>query len=153
MLTCDSIDTGKKQIYKLAITDDKRIAMNLGIDYGRHIEVLGDLYVYNLEHAFYDDLLDQMLTTIEPTENTQFVLLDVIDYELHMYGNHYRIYWDTDEHHRTYDGISPTSIFLKNEINITTDMLLDNQIALDDHFYLIVPARVDEDEAIEGNSE
>ena len=149
LLTCDSIDTGKKQIYKLAITDDKRIAMNLGIDYGRHIEVLGDLYVYNLEHAFYDDLLDQMLTTIEPTENTQFVLLDVIDYELHMYGNHYRIYWDTDEHHRTYDGISPTSIFLKNEINITTDMLLDNQIALDDHFYLIVPARVDEDEAIE----
>ena len=148
LLTCDSIDTGKKQIYKLAVKGDERVAMNLGIDYGRHIEVLGDLYVYNLEHTFYDDLLDQMLTDIEPTEDTQFVLLDVIDYELHMYGNHYRIYWDAERHHRTYDGISSSSIFLKNERNVTTDMLVDNQVELDPHFYLIVPARVDADEAI-----
>ena len=149
LLTCDSIDTGKKQIYKLAVKGDERVAMNLGIDYGRHIEVLGDLYVYNLEHTFYDDLLDQTLTDIEPTEDTQFALLDVIDYELHMYGNHYRIYWDAEKHHRTYDGNSSSSIFLKNERNVTTDMLIDNQVELDPHFYLLVPARVDADEAID----
>lgn len=148
LLTCESIDTGKKQIYKLALPDDPRTSMKLGTDYGRGIEVLGDLYVYNLEHTFYDDLLDDMLQEIDPSENTQFVLLDVIDYELHMYGNHYRIYWDAEAGHRTYDGFSSASIFLGNEKNVTTDQLVAQEVSLDDTFYLLVPARVPAKEAI-----
>lgn len=147
-LTSESIDTGKTQLYKLALPGDPRVAMKLGTDYGPGIEVPGDLYAYNLEYSFYDGLLDEMLTDISPDEETQFVLLDVINYELHLYGNHYKIYWNTRTEHRTYDSKDPDSIFLENERDVTTQQICSGQARLDSHFYLLVPARVDASLAI-----
>lgn len=147
----EKIDTGKKEIHKLAMAKDIRLAMNLGTNYGPKVEVMGDLYTYNLEHSFYDDLLDQALEKINPTEDDHFYLLDIIYYETHMIGNRYNIYWNSRLQNRTYDGEDKDSIYLKNEKSITTEELTKKSIkslSLEDTFYLMVVDRVDERKAI-----
>ena len=122
--------------------------MSLGTNFGLGYEVYGDLYSYNYEHVFYDDLLDQAFAQIQPESDTQLLLLDVIYYELHVSGNRYPIYWNTRTEHRTYDGTDPDSIYLENHYEVTTRSICNGEIHLDSVFYLLVPARVDESEAI-----
>ena len=153
LLTCDRVDTGKKPMYKLAMPGDIRPGMNLGGDYGPGISVMGDLYTYNLEYAFYDDLLDQALTDISPTEDDAFYSLDIIYYEWHLYGNHYNIYWNTRLQKRTYDGDDPDSIYFEDHRDITTAeicSLTPDDSELPDHFYLLVADRVDPKKAVAG---
>ena len=145
--TSESIDSGKKPIYKLALPGDVRIGMALGSDFGRGYEVYGDLYAYNLEHNFYDSLLDEAMTEIKPESDTQLILLDVIYYETHLTGNRYPIYWNTRTEKRTYDGSDPDSIFLVNNPFVTTDEISSGDYDLDPNFYLIVPGRIDATEA------
>ena len=140
----DSLYSGQKEIYKLSLPNDPRPSMGLGAYFGRGYQVYGDLYVYNLEYTFQDDLLDRILDGIDPDEKTEIVLLDVIDYEFHISGayNHYPIYWNTRERHRTYDGQDKDSIFLKNVNSFSTDEIVSHKLKKLNDFYLIVPARV-----------
>lgn len=149
LLTSDQIDTGKKTMYKVALAGDSRPGMNIGKDYGPGYEVVGDLYAYNLEYSFYDDLLDQALTAIQPEEDDQFVLLDVMWYELHLWGNKYDIYWNTRTNSRTYDGTDPDSILLNRQWDVFTTDIVNGNFAFESKFYMIVPARVDATAALE----
>ena len=74
ILYADSINTGKKEIYKLAYKSDKRAGMNIvsGVD-GKY-PILGDLYAYNLEYSFYDDLLDRAFKKIGFFKNKKCIL-------------------------------------------------------------------------------
>lgn len=150
-LSSAQIYTGKTEHYKMSVSKDDRPGMNLGTSYGKGIEVLGDLYTYNMEHAFYDDLLQKMLIDINPTSKDQFFVLDIIDYELHLSGSanrNYKIYWNSKTQQRTYNGNDEDSIYL-NEKSITTDELRDKNTDLPNQFYLIVVSRVDAANAIE----
>lgn len=149
IFTSESAYSGKKPIYMLALPGDTRVAMKLGSDFGKGYMVYGDLFTYNYEHVFYDDLLDQALAEIAPEPDTQLVLLDVIYYEMHLNGNRYPIYWNTRTKHRTYDGSDPDSIFLGNNPYVTTDWICEKIVKFDDEFHLMVPARVDPSTAIE----
>lgn len=144
------INTGKTNRYKLTISKDNRPGMNLGTDYGKGIEVFGDLFAYNLEHAFYDDLLQDMLFDISPDSETNFYVLDIIDYELYMCGSanrNYKIYWNTKTKKRTYNSDNKHCVYL-NEKSITSQELFDKDLNLPDMFYLIVVSRIDESKAI-----
>ena len=145
------INTGKMNFYKLAISRDSRQGMNLGVDYGEGYESLGDLYCYNLQYSFYDDLLEKALTQIKPTKKDKFFVLDVIDYELQISGNSqrtYKIYWDTSKNKRTYKENSPYTIYL-NEKSITSKELIKcKKKDLEKSFYLIVPDRIDASKAL-----
>ena len=149
----DSFDTGKKNIYKLCMPGDTKTGMNLGENYAG-MQVIGDLYAYNMEYAFYDNLLDQMLTEIHPTESDTFYVLDIIDYELHLCGSanrNYKIYWNTQTQNRTYDKKSKESIYL-NETSIRTEDLCASEIGtldMPEKFYLIAVSRIDATKAIE----
>ncbi len=147
------IDTGKKKMYKIATSRDERPGMNLGMSYGEGICVLGDLYTYNLEYSFYDDLLSKMLQDINPSIEDTFYVLDIIDYELHMCGSanrNYKIYWNSRTKKRTYNSYDKDSIYL-NERSITSDQLENSSLEenkLPDNFYLIVVDRVDAKRAV-----
>ena len=143
VFTSESIDTGKKQIYRLVPPGDTRPGMNLGKDYGPGYEIVCDLHTYNLEHSYYDSLLDDILTEIQPDEDTCFYQLDVMWYETHMNGNKYDIYWNTRTNNRTYDGNDPDSIFLKERYDVFTADICAGHWDFPDTFYLLVPARVD----------
>lgn len=152
----ESLNTGKIELYKLAMPNDSRSGMNLGEGYGTS-QVLGDLYTYNLQHAFYDDLLEQALEEIQPTENDQFYVLDMIDYELHMAGSankNYKIYWDQKSCSRTYDNSKESMIYL-NETSLTTEQFEKDihNLQLPPKFYLIVASRIDSDKAIKNIKE
>ena len=150
LLTSESIDTGKKPIYKLALSGDTRPGMNIGKDYGPGYVVVCDLFAYNLEHSYYDSLIDDVLTQIQPDENTQFLQLDIMWYETHIYGNKYRIYWNTRTNSRTYDANDPDSIFLGKQLDVFTKDICAGNFAAEDTFYLLVPARVDPTDAKQG---
>lgn len=145
------INTGKMNLYKLAISRDSRQGMNLGVDYGEGYESLGDLYTYNLQYSFYDDLLEKAFTKIHPTKKDKFFVLDVIDYELQISGNTqrtYKIYWDTSKNIRTYKENPPYTIYL-NEKSITSKELIKcKKKELEKSFYLIVPDRIDSSKAL-----
>ena len=147
-----SIDTGKKQIYKVAFGSDTRPGMNLGGTYGLGLEVMGDVYTYNLEYSMYDSLLQKLLSEINPTEEDNFYVLDILDYELHMcgsYNRNYKIYWNSRLKRRTYDSEDKDSIYL-NEHELLSEYLLNTpkgKLDLPKHFYLMVVDRVNSDDA------
>lgn len=146
----DGVYSGKKNIFKLALPNDSRLSMSIGAGYGKGYQVYCDLYVYNLEYGFLDDLLDKLLDDINPNEHFTLVILDVIDYEYHINGTdmHYPIYWNTRERHRTYDGNDADSIYFSDVVSVTTDDILSENSELKDRFYLLVPARIDSRKAI-----
>lgn len=147
-----SIDTGKKQIYKVAFGSDTRPGMNLGGTYGLGLEVMGDVYTYNLEYSMYDSLLQKLLSEINPTEEDNFYVLDILDYELHMcgsYNRNYKIYWNSRLKRRTYDSEDKDSMYL-NEHELLSEYLLNTpkgKLDLPKHFYLVVVDRVNSDDA------
>lgn len=149
MLTTKSFYTGKINMYKLAVPWDQRPGMNLGIGYGPNIEVMSDLYTYNMEYAFYDDLLTQGLQAIAPTGEDPFYVLDIIDYELHIsgsYSRNYKIYWNQRLQKRTYDKWDKDSIYLDVD-SITTQELCSAELGnlwFADKLHLVVVDRVDE---------
>lgn len=148
----ESIATGKKEVYRLASAGDNRSGMRLGKKFGEGIEVIGDLYVYNYEYTFYDDLLEQMLIAINPTEKDTFLILDIMGYELNLKGEQYKIYWNTRTQKRTYDGSDKDSIYLENSSSIITESLCnepEGELMLPDKFHMIVVSRVDGTKAIE----
>lgn len=154
ILICETTNTGKKNMYKLAVPNDPRQGMNIGTDYGDGIEVIGDAYAYNFEYHFYDDLVNQALAKIQPDSKDAIYILDILDYEFHISGNTnrtYKIYWNPKSNRRTYSANNSENIYL-NVCNITTDSLDKNQeysIKLPKTFYLIVADRIDETKTLD----
>ena len=145
-----AIDTGVKKLYRLALDADDRPGMNLGRWYGPGYGSVGDIYAYNLEYNFIDGLLQMVLSEIKPSESDRFYVLDVIDYEYHLHGNQYFIYWNTRENHFTYDGSDSDSILLSTG-SITSEELISGEpysINMGIDFYLVVSYRVDDVNAI-----
>lgn len=140
-----AINTGTNLLYKLAVDEDERVSMSLGTDYGEGYEVVGDIYAYNMEYNYYNDLILEAMKTINPQKEDMFYVVDIYDYEFHLNGMQYPIYWNRRTQKMSYDGYDQDSFLLK-ETNITTielcDQLLSGQFT-DNEFYLLTPARVD----------
>ena len=143
-----SIDTGKKQIYRLGINNDDRFGMNLGKDYGLGFPIMCDLYSYNLEYSFYDNLLEKAFSKVKLKNNDKIYVLDVFEYELHIAGSanrNYKIYWNTDTGKRTYN--NEGNLYLDVQ-SITTDNIINNEVEFPEKFYIISVARVNDDKAL-----
>lgn len=147
--TTTSINMGKTNLYRLAVPSDLREGMNIGANFGYGYPVEGDIYTYNYQYSYYDPLLNTLFREINPTADDVFYVLDLYDYELHISGSfnrNYKIYWNTESGKRTYDKWNDNSIYL-NVTHTTTERI--NEIVtkeknkLAEHFYLIVPARID----------
>ena len=139
-----AIETGEKSIYKLALDDDDRIGMNLGQGmYGDYSSV-GDIYAYNLEYSYYNDLLQRLMTEIRPAKGDMFYSLDVIDYEFHIKGNKYPVYWQSGTHRFTYTE-GENGIYLNGGTLSTPEIegLPETKWTLGNRFYLVVAPRVD----------
>jgi len=145
--TTESVDTGKKQVYKLALPGDTRIGMTIGKHYGPGYEVICDLHTYNLEHSCYDSLIDDVLTEIQPNRGTGIYNLDVMWYEAHIRGNKYPIFWNVRTNNRTYDSNDPDVIYLDNYYDVFTYDICAGNWIFPETFYLLVPARVNPETA------
>lgn len=144
------IDTGKKTLYRLALDQDSRSGMNLGADYSEYTAV-GDIYAYNIEYSYYNSLIREAMTEIEPDKEDQFYILDLITYEMHLSGEQYPIYWNSRLGKMTYDGEDEDSILLSQESIKTEDLCAADigSLELEEEFYLVVAARVDEQAAVD----
>lgn len=159
ILYADSINTGQKEIYKLAYKSDKREGMNIvsGVD-GKY-PILGDLYAYNLEYSFYDDLLDCAFKKMDFSKTKNVFILDIIDYEINISGRNYggadcyKIYWDDKNKKRIFNSKDTEMLKVKT---LYSDFILsrgDKYLDTDNRFYFIVPARASNREVIDKISE
>ena len=107
-----------------------------------------DLYSYNLEYSFYDNLLEKAFSKVELKNNDKIYVLDVFEYELHIAGSanrNYKIYWNTDTGKRTYN--NEGNLYLDVQ-SITTDNIINNEVEFPEKFYIISVARVNDDKAL-----
>lgn len=130
---CDGLDTGKKEVYDLI--------------QGGHF--WGDAYAYNMEYNVYNDLIENTLREYEPSPNTPCYILDTGSYELNLSGVQYPIFWNARLGRLNYDWKDSDSLQLSvRDINTQFLLAAGAQIDLSEHFYLFVPARIDESEAL-----
>lgn len=157
------IETGKKRIYKYTVREEERPEINLGIGYGVG-EVLTDGFTVNYEHTFYSDLYQKILLEINPSQDVNFYVLDLCDYEIQICGSYnffsqdidirnskraYKVYWDTKAKKRTFKRNS--DCIQMYETSILTSQLEDSNVKdiLPKEFYLLAVARVNESKAID----
>ena len=138
LLHRSGIDTGTTQVKRLDFLWRE-------IYEGGYDIYFGDLYSYNLQGNFYDGIIDSMLEDIQPTKDTAFYVLDIYDYELHLHGMQYPMYWNARKQRMTYDGKDPDSIFLKEKEIFSKEALNYTREGLGKEFYLVVPARVSDE--------
>jgi len=131
---CKGVNTGQTKVYDL-------VGGN---------RFFGDAYAYNMEHNFYNSLIEKTLREIDPTRDDPCYVLDVGTYELHLNGMQYPIYWNVRTGRPTYDVKDPDSILLP-VYTISTKSLVakEGPLSLKDHMYLFVPARIDETKALQ----
>lgn len=153
-LYADSIDTGVKKIYKLAYKNDNRAGMNLASGLSGQYPIMGDIYAYNLEYSYYDNLLQQTLSKMDFSENSDIFVLDISLYELNINGRNYgggesyKIYWDEGNEKRTF---VQSGNKLLNVKQVYTENILNtanNNLKFGTSFYLIVPSRVEHEDVI-----
>lgn len=148
-LYANSIDTGVKKIYKLAYRNDNRSGMNLVSGIAGQYPVIGDVYAYNLEYSYYDNLLQQALSQMDFSENNDILVLDISLYELNINGRNYggsenyKIFWDEKNKKRTFvqsgnKELNVKQIYSENILNAQNDDLF-----VGTGFYLIVSARIE----------
>ena len=138
------VETGGLPLYKLSFDRDTR--EYLGKTYGRGYQCIGDLYAYNTQYLFYNSLIEEMVETVEPTNDAEYCVLDIAPYELHLSGSsQYTFYWDTEKKKMVYQKNNKSTIKIKEQ-GIVTDSI--EYVNFDNDFYLVVPSRVDEAEAL-----
>lgn len=137
---CEPLDLGNHKMYNLVlnklIDDDAELPWLP--------DTLGDVYVYNEEYSVYDDLFNDTLKYYNPQENIYCLVYKVDKYEIHPGGMHYWLYWNTAEQKQTYKK-SKNNIKIRGG-TITPRYLKKVQY---DEFILLVPARIDENRAVE----
>lgn len=144
----NTINTGSKQLYSLNLDNDDRESMNLYKNTG--YETISDLFVYNREYNYCNELINQAIKNINPDQNTKIYTLDIDEYEFHLRGIQYRIFWDSRKKEFTY--AKNNDSFVLNGGNIKTQEIINSdnlKHLLGDDFYIIVPFRVDAKDAIE----
>ncbi|MBU5477025.1 hypothetical protein KQI72_09910 [Eubacterium sp. MSJ-21] len=154
VLYADSINTGQKEIYKLAYKSDKRVGMNIVSGANGQYPIIGDVYAYNLEYSFYDDLLNRALNTMDFSKTKNVFILDIADYEINISGRNYggadcyKIYWDNKNKKRIFNSQDKEMLRVKT---LYSDFILlegEQYLDADNRFYLVVPARVNNIEVI-----
>lgn len=146
-LYADTIDTGVKKMYKLAYKGDDRAGMNLAGGAEGQYPILSDIYTYNLEYTFYDELLERTLELVNWDVAKKVYVLDISPYELNISGRgygDYRIYWDREKTYRTFEK--------EGNIYVDVGQLYSEEIVTEtnkeifekNYFYMIVPGRIDE---------
>lgn len=120
---------------------------------------MGDLYAYNLEYSFYDDLLDRAFKKMDFSKTKNVFILDIIDYEINISGRNYggadcyKIYWDDKNKKRIFNSKDTEMLKVKT---LYSDFILlrgDKYLDTDNRFYFIVPARASNREVIDKISE
>lgn len=142
------LETGNGVLYKLAFNSDDRKGMNIGMDYGKGYGSVGDVYAYNVQYNYYDTLIKKMMNEIQPDIFTKFYILDVVDYEMSLTGQQYPLFWDPEEHVLTYKQ-NDDSFMLNVQCVISGDIINGMTQPCESEFYLVVPYRVDENDAIQ----
>lgn len=150
--TTDAIELGHTKIYRLAVKADQRSGMTIGRDYATHDYTQCDIFCYNLQFAYADPLIESLLEDIKVSEKDKIFVLDEYEYEYHISGSwhrNYKIYWDNQKKRRTYEKANNIYVDVNN---LSTDEILywneTKNNELPRMFYMIVPARVDEKEAV-----
>jgi hypothetical protein len=142
---CKRIDTGEKQIYRLAYNGDDRAGMNLGTEVDEDYALICDIYSYNNEYSFYEGLIDDFYRDMV-TEEISVYTLNISPYEINLAGRgygSYNIYWDLEHQRRTFIYDEKTTILLYPQV--IYDQFMD-QYDLSDEFLVIVPGRIDSSE-------
>lgn len=154
ILYADSINTGQKKIYKLAYKDDDRIGMNIASGVNGQYPIIGDVYVYNLEYSFYDDLLDQALNKMDFSKTKNVFILDITDYEIDISGrnyggaNCYKIYWDEKHGRRIFNSQNTEMLNVRTIYSEYIIQMRKDYLDMEGKFYLLIPARVKNDDVI-----
>lgn len=117
---------------------------------GKYDLYWGCEYTYNIQGNFYDRLISMFLKTVNNPERYNFCVLDTNDYEMHLHGMQYPMYWNTRLKRMTYDGKDKDSVFLKGSPVSTELVELYKTEQFGNEFYLIVPARINEHEMLAG---
>ena len=153
IFTTDSIDLGNTKLYRLALKTDQRKGMSIGKGYALDDYTQCDIFCYNLQFTYADSLISLMFKDINITESDTVYILDEYEYEFHISGSwnrNYKIYWDTENLRRTYNG--KENIYV-NVNNLSTEQVEDcienNNIFFNNKFYIIVPARVEPNRTLE----
>lgn len=153
ILYCKKMETGSFPLYKLAYRNDMRPGMNLTSGPNGSTDMLGDLYTYNVQYSFYDNLLDQVLKIIKPNSKTVVYSYNLGTYEMNLSGRgygSYNIYYDPVSGKRNFNGENILIDF--RELGVSeTDVepgLVD--LVLPDSFWVLVPYRFDPESAAAG---
>ena len=155
ILYCKKVETGSAPLYKLAYRNDKRPGMNLTSGPNGSTDMLGDLYTYNVQYSFYDNLLDQVLKIIKPSSKTVVYSYNLGTYEMNLSGRgygSYNIYYDPASGKRNFNGEKDSILIDFRELSVgETDAesgLFD--LVLPDSFWVLVPCRFDPESASAG---
>lgn len=153
IFTTDFIDLGNTKLYRLALKTDQRKGMSIGKGYALDDYTQCDIFCYNLQFTYADSLISSMFKDINITASDTVYILDEYEYEFHISGSwnrNYKIYWDTENLRRTYN--DKENIYV-NVNNLSTEQIKDcienNNIFFNNKFYIIVPARVEPNQAFE----
>lgn len=147
ILYCQKADTGSFPLYKLAYREDQRPGMNLVSGPNDSIDMLGDLYTYNLQYSFYDSLLDKALSIIEPDEETIVYALNVGTYEVNLSGKgfgSYNIYYNPSTGRRSFfrDAESVHVDFRDLKLDEDEEISDDYGVGTCKSFWIVAPHRV-----------
>lgn len=130
------INTGNHNIYSLGNLANQ--------ENGFFTQNIGDYYVYNNEWSVYTDLVNQTLRHFNPKTDVSMFVWGVYDYELHLGGNQYGLYWDWKNQRQTYKKSDHTINVYHYTINYQDPVIEKSDFDL----LVIIPARMNSTEFI-----
>lgn len=125
------LDLGHSTVYQVAVPEYK----------SQWWDSLGDIYCYNLSYSVYDELCEDVLRQIQPSQTDIFAVEDVYYYEVHMTGMQNVVYWNTRTKQRNYDSLDQDSITFYE--CSTSSAQINKYTSLPDKFYIVNVARVE----------
>lgn len=103
---CPSVDQGQNKLYNIGgIRGEKS---------GFFTDLLGDYFVYNNEYTVATNLVSQAIKSLGLKQDTLILTYDVYNYEYHINGLQYPIYWDTKRLKQTYQP-NENTIYVSSE--------------------------------------
>ncbi|WP_428379061.1 hypothetical protein [Olsenella sp. Marseille-QA0557] len=149
---CKSAETGTTKIYRLAYNDDDRPGMNLSSGWDQEYPLICDIYSYNCQYSFYDELISQALSQMDLKDDVDIYILNIAPYELDISGRGYgtyNIYYDDDKNIRSYNSVGTKYISVKSLVYSDARGFSVPKSNLPSEFYLMIPFRVHSSKALE----